>query len=108
MLLLRDLEERNIVEEQALELIGRQIEQLVARAMQADFLQLPDLACYMQAFRHVLLPFFLGCRVIRPRSQPSTRVSGCCMHTAIVISNISTYAESIRQRYQIRGERYIS
>lgn len=81
MLLLRDLEERNIVEEQALELIGRQIEQLVARAMQADFLQLPDLACYMQAFRHVLLPFFLGCRVIRPRSQPSTRARVLYAHS---------------------------
>ena len=60
VLLLGDLQERNVVEQQSLELVGGQIEQLLAGPVQADLLQRPDLGSDMQTFRHCLLPFFPG------------------------------------------------
>ena len=60
VLLLSHLEEGNVVEQKTLELVRRQIEELLARAMQANLLQLPNLARDMQSFRHSLLPFYRG------------------------------------------------
>ena len=47
VLLLRDLQEWNVVKEQSFQLERRQIQQLIAGTMKADLLQLPDLAGYM-------------------------------------------------------------
>ena len=58
MLLLRDLQERDVVEQEPLELVGRQVEELVAGTVQADLPELADLGRHVQTFRHGLLPFF--------------------------------------------------
>ena len=58
VLLLRDLKERDVVEQESLELVGRQVEELVAGTVQADLPELADLGRHVQTFRHGLLPFF--------------------------------------------------
>ena len=58
VLLLRDLQERDVVEQEPLELVGRQVEELVAGTVQADLPELADLGRHVQTFRHGLLPFF--------------------------------------------------
>ncbi len=58
VLLLRDLQERDVVEQESLELVGRQVEELVAGTVQADLPELADLGRHVQTFRHGLLPFF--------------------------------------------------
>ena len=70
VLLLSDLEERNVVEEQALQLERRQIQKLLAGPVQADLFELPDFARDMQAFRHCLLPFFSGTAYAIPVQAP--------------------------------------
>ncbi len=77
MLFLSDLEERNVVEQQTLELERRQIQELLTGAMQANLLQLANFARYVQTFRHVP-PTFLP-RVPRfrgPLIHVWTRLAG--------------------------------
>ena len=52
MLLLSDLEEGNVVEQQTLELEGRQVQELLAGPVQADLLEGANLAGDVQTFRH--------------------------------------------------------
>ena len=66
VLLLGDLEERDVVEEQTLKLERRQIQQFLAGPVQADLLELPNLTWDMQAFRHCLLPFLFWDRAAIP------------------------------------------
>ena len=80
VLLLSDLEERDIVKEQTLKLERRKIQQLLAGTMQADLLKLPNLARDMQAFRHCLLPFFFGPRARTPRSRFKPHPRGSVQH----------------------------
>ena len=70
VLLLSNLEERNVVKEQALQLERRQIQKLLAGPVQADLFELSDFARDMQAFRHCLLPFFSGTACAIPVQAP--------------------------------------
>ena len=76
MLLLRDLKERDVVEQESLELVGRQVEELVAGTVQADLPELADLGRHVQTFRHGLLPFFRA--LVRADSLAPLRVRRYC------------------------------
>jgi len=76
VLLLRDLQERDVVEQESLELVGRQVEELVAGTVQADLPELADLGRHVQTFRHGLLPFFRA--LVRADSLAPLRVRRYC------------------------------
>ena len=76
VLLLRDLQERDVVEQESLELVGRQVEELVAGTVQADLPELADLGRHVQTFRHGLLPFFRA--PVRADSLAPLRVRRYC------------------------------
>ena len=76
VLLLRDLQERDVVEQESLELVGRQVEELVAGTVQADLPELADPGRHVQTFRHGLLPFFRA--LSRCRFVSALRVRRYC------------------------------
>ena len=76
VLLLCDLQERDVVEQEPLELVGRQVEELVAGTVQADLPELADLGRHVQTFRHGLLPFFRA--LVRADSLAPLRVRRYC------------------------------
>ena len=104
VLLLRDLQERDVVEQESLELVGRQVEELVAGTVQADLPELADLGRHVQTFRHGLLPFF---RAFRPNLSAPFR-NGHCLLTALVISKFHPQFHLAPERSTKCDERYIA
>ena len=104
VLLLRDLQERDVVEQESLELVGRQVEELVAGTVQADLPELADLGRHVQTFRHGLLPFF---RAYWPNVSAPLRM-GRCLLTALVISKNHLQFHLAPERSAKCDERYIS